>query len=298
MERPPLSMDELVDHWTVLSDEAGLVNAKQESTRLAFALLLKFYTQHGRFPRGRAEFPDEVVDYVARQTRTPASTLGLYEWSGRTIERHRREIRDHLGFRECSVPDADKLTDWLASTSPTPSASRSECARNCSSAAGPNRSSHPPGQITRMVRSALHSAEQTWFARIATRLGAETSARILALVAADQAPEAEEEDTDNDLDEDQGSVLSLIKAMPGNVSLDSMPPRSASPPTSGPSACPPTYSPTWRRRCWPGGGSGPRWNRRHTCVRGRATRRKPPSPCWRRCWSSGNARSPTPWSTY
>jgi hypothetical protein len=46
-------MDELVDHWTVLSGEAGLVNAKQESTRLAFALLLKYYTQHGRFPRGR-----------------------------------------------------------------------------------------------------------------------------------------------------------------------------------------------------------------------------------------------------
>ncbi|MEU4703810.1 hypothetical protein [Nonomuraea dietziae] len=41
-------------------------------------------------------------------------------------------------------------------------------------------------------------------------------------MAADQAPEVEEEDTDNDLDEDQGSVLSLIKAMPGNVSLDSM----------------------------------------------------------------------------
>ena len=79
-----------------------------------------------------------------------------------------------------------------------------------------------PGQITRMVRSALYSAEQTWFARIATRLGPEMSARILALVAAGQAPEVEEEDTDSDLDEGQGSVLSLIKAMPGNVSLDSM----------------------------------------------------------------------------
>ncbi|PRX46811.1 hypothetical protein B0I32_14428 [Nonomuraea fuscirosea] len=27
MERPPLGMDELVDHWTVLSDEAGLVKS-------------------------------------------------------------------------------------------------------------------------------------------------------------------------------------------------------------------------------------------------------------------------------
>jgi hypothetical protein len=71
MSKLRLSCDfvELVDHWTVLTDEAGLVNAKQESTRLAFTLLLKFYTQHGRFPRGRAEFPDEVVDYVACTAR-------------------------------------------------------------------------------------------------------------------------------------------------------------------------------------------------------------------------------------
>jgi hypothetical protein len=116
MERPPLGMDELIEHWTVLSDEVGLVSAKQEGTRLAFALLLKYFTQHGRFPRGRAEFPDEVVDYVAKQTKTSASSLGLYDWSGRSIERHRGEIRDHLGFRECSVVDADKLTDWLAVT--------------------------------------------------------------------------------------------------------------------------------------------------------------------------------------
>ncbi|MFI7706547.1 hypothetical protein [Nonomuraea sp. NPDC049480] len=53
MERPPLSMEELVDHWTMLSGEAELVNAKQESMRLAFAPLLKYCTQHGRFPRSR-----------------------------------------------------------------------------------------------------------------------------------------------------------------------------------------------------------------------------------------------------
>ncbi|MFI6742726.1 DUF4158 domain-containing protein [Nonomuraea sp. NPDC050451] len=61
-----------MEHWTVLSDEVGLASAKQEGTRLAFALLLKYFTQHGRFPRGWAEFPDEVVDYVAKQTKTSA----------------------------------------------------------------------------------------------------------------------------------------------------------------------------------------------------------------------------------
>lgn len=220
MERPPLGMDELVDRWTVLSDEAGLVNTKQEGTRLGFALLLKYFTQHGRFPRGRTEFPDEVVDYVARQTKMPVSSLGLYEWSGRTIERHRREIRDHLGFRECSVVDGDKLTDWLAvnvaHAERLPDRVREELLKRCRQ----ERIESPsPSRVTRIVRSALHNAEQTWFLRIAARLDVETIARVLALVAVGDAAVEQSED---DLGEDEDSVLSLIKAVPGNVSLDSM----------------------------------------------------------------------------
>lgn len=222
MERPPLGMDELIEHWTVLSDEIELVSAKQQGTRLAFALLLKYFTQHGRFPRGRAEFPDEVVDYVAKQTKTSASSLGLYDWSGRTIERHRSEIRDHLGFRDCSVADADKLTDWLAvnvaHAERQSDRVREELLKQCRQ----ERIEPPsPGRITRIVRSALHNAEQTWFHRIAARLEAETVARVLALVAANNTA-VETEESDDDLDGDEGSVLSLIKAMPGNVSLDSM----------------------------------------------------------------------------
>jgi hypothetical protein len=75
--------------------------------------LLKFYTRHGRFPAGRSELPDEAVAFVAKQVRVPASDLGFYEWSGSTIEYHRSQVREYLGFRVCSVADADKLTDWL-----------------------------------------------------------------------------------------------------------------------------------------------------------------------------------------
>lgn len=113
MSRQPVGMDELVEHWTVLEDELELVAGKRGPTRLGFALLLKYYTRHGRFPRGRAEFADEVVGYVARQVKVPASELGLYDWTGRTIEYHRAQIRDHLGFRVCGVVDAEKLTQWL-----------------------------------------------------------------------------------------------------------------------------------------------------------------------------------------
>ncbi|WBP92110.1 hypothetical protein [Kitasatospora cathayae] len=58
MGRQPVGMDELVEHWTVLDDEVDLVAGKRGGTRVGFALLLKFYTRHGRFPRGRMDFAD------------------------------------------------------------------------------------------------------------------------------------------------------------------------------------------------------------------------------------------------
>ena len=109
-----LDFDELVEHWTLLDDEQALIVGKRGPTRLGFALLLKFYTRVGRFPRGRGELPDEAVAVVARQVGVDPTELGFYEWTGRTIEYHWAQIRAHLGFRECSVADADKLTEWLA----------------------------------------------------------------------------------------------------------------------------------------------------------------------------------------
>ncbi|HEY3005202.1 MAG TPA: DUF4158 domain-containing protein, partial [Kribbellaceae bacterium] len=114
--RRSIDLDELVEHWTLLDDECDLVAGKRGSTRLGFVLLLKFYSRYGRFPRGRGELPDEVVEFVARQVKVDPADLGFYEWSGRTVEYHRAQIGRHLGFRECSVEDADKLTAWLAVT--------------------------------------------------------------------------------------------------------------------------------------------------------------------------------------
>ncbi len=86
--------DELIEHWTLIGRELAEVAGKRGPTRLAFALLLKFYDRRGRFPRGRGELPDEAVAYVARQMKVPASDLGLYEWSGRTFERYGRNTAE------------------------------------------------------------------------------------------------------------------------------------------------------------------------------------------------------------
>ncbi|MFG1947252.1 DUF4158 domain-containing protein [Nonomuraea sp. NPDC048826] len=77
--------------------------AQSAARRLTFAILLKFSTQYGRFPRGRTELPDQVAEDVAKQVQGPASELGLHEWSGSTIEYHRNQIRtprlSHLHYR-------------------------------------------------------------------------------------------------------------------------------------------------------------------------------------------------------
>jgi hypothetical protein len=78
-------------------------SAGAKPSALGFALLLKHYSRAGRFPRGRADLPDAVVEFVAGQVGADASDLGFYEWSGRTIEYHRNQIRAHLGFRVATI---------------------------------------------------------------------------------------------------------------------------------------------------------------------------------------------------
>nr|WP_043175317.1 Tn3 family transposase [Streptomyces sp. NRRL B-24484] len=214
-------MDELVEYWTVLDDEADLVAGKRGGTRLGFALLLKFYTRHGRFPRGRVDFPDEVVEFVARQMSVPAADFESYQWTGSMIEYHRAQIREHLGFRVCSVQGAEKLTAWLAGNVAHAERNadrvREELLKRCR-----EEFIEPPAsdRITRMVRSALHTAEETWFTTVFARLPEEVRERVLALVAT--AREAAEDSDGTEDDRDEESVLALVKAMPGNVSLESM----------------------------------------------------------------------------
>ena len=65
-----------------------------------------------------------------------------------------------------------------------------------------------------MVRSAMRTAEQSWALRISGRLTPGATARLLNLIATDNDA--------NDASDSSETVLGLIKASPGNVSLESM----------------------------------------------------------------------------
>ena len=84
-----LELDELVEHFTLVGDELELLRNKTGATRLAFALFLKYLPWKGRFPRGRSELADNVIEHVARQGDVTPEELGFYDWSGRQAKRIR-----------------------------------------------------------------------------------------------------------------------------------------------------------------------------------------------------------------
>jgi hypothetical protein len=213
MEPAGVDADELIEFWTLLDEDRPLLAGKRGATSLGFAVLLKHYSRHGRFPRGRSEVPDEVVAFLARQLGVAAGDLGFYEWVGSTIEYHRAQIRDHLGYRIATIVDQEQLTGWLsaavADAERRPDRVREELLGEFRRL----RIEPPtPGRILRMVRSALRTAEQNWAARIAGRLSSPVTSRLLDLIAV----------TADDDGDDSASLLALIKASPGNVSLESM----------------------------------------------------------------------------
>lgn len=206
--------DELIEHWTLVGDELGQVAGKRGPTRLGFSLLLKFYTRHGRFPRGRGELPDAVVDYVARQVRVAAADLAFYGWDGRTAEYHRAQVRKFLGFRECTVADTEKLARWLAEEvcqrERRTERVREKLLKHCREE---GIEQPAPGRIGRIIGSGLRQAEKTLVAKIAGRIPSDVVARMSTLVA--EASDDEDTETDG---ENGRALFARIRADPGRSS--------------------------------------------------------------------------------
>ena len=161
-------------------------------------MLARFLAERGKFPRGRSELPDEVVEYVARQVGVSPGELGFYDWSGRSIKDHPAQIRRALGFRECTAADADKLADWLAvyvaGAQRRPERVRGALIGRCRA-----ERIEPPvaARVERIVRSALHQAEARLCAGVLSRLDPAVVSRLDALATA--VPDADEEGADDNL---------------------------------------------------------------------------------------------------
>src|SRR5579859_1583940 len=108
-------IEELIEHFTLVSADTDLLGNKTGATRLGFALLLKCFQLEARFPASKAEIPRDVIDYIANQLHLPASLYRQYDWTGRTITNHRTQIREHFSFRDATKADGEEMAAWLIS---------------------------------------------------------------------------------------------------------------------------------------------------------------------------------------
>ena len=108
-----LDADGVVDRWTLVGADWDLTANKTEVSRLGFALSLKYLEAEARFPSGEICFDERTVRSVAEQLAVDRAGLAGYDWSGRTARYHRRQIREHFGFREFTEADEKAAARWL-----------------------------------------------------------------------------------------------------------------------------------------------------------------------------------------
>jgi hypothetical protein len=207
--------DELAEHWTLSFAEHDAVGNKTGSTRLGFAVLLKFIEVEGRFPRQTRDVPTAVVEYLAPQLGLSPALWEGYACTGSTAEYHRAQIRRLLGFREANTSDTSDLVAWLGSAVLPQTRELEHVKAMLYERCRALRLEPPtPERIERLVRSALHAHDEQFCTAIYERLSPATRARLDDLLAPPRADTASVEAT--------VAVLHFLKADPGRASLESI----------------------------------------------------------------------------
>ena len=213
--------DELIEHWTILPGERKLIGNKHGSTRLGFAVLLKYFQHEGRFPRQPYELPVCIVEYIAQQVDVEPATWEEYDWNGRSIEYHRAQIRQQLGFCEASVADGEALITWLGkevlTTTHRPEHLKEALYQRCREI----RIEPPtPDRVERLIRSALQQFENQLGERVLRRLSLSTRKKLDALLSADESKENDPQTFETP--ESGPAVLHDLRADPGRANLDNL----------------------------------------------------------------------------
>lgn len=191
--------EQLIDNFTLNSEELAHLKGMVSHNRLGFVVLLKFFQHEARFPEEPSEVPKEVIEHLAKQLALPPQMYQQYRWDGRVIKQHRMMIRDLLGFQPYAATDRETIIAWLCEDV-LPYDQKAEFVQD--SVLKYLRLNHiePPAvaQINRLISSALHTYETRLFATIHDRLPATIRYALDELLhpnaASTDAPDTEETD--------------------------------------------------------------------------------------------------------
>ena len=201
------STEELVERWSLSSEERGMLPAKIDAGRLGFAAQLVFHRAYGRFPDDEADLAPAVIGHLATEVGAAADALESYDWGGRTGRRHRRTILGILAVRTFDGAAEAEFRRWFAEDAlpdePAPLALEERIGAWFARAKVTRPGAHRLARIVRSVR-AVH--DDRAFRAVVDRLDDGTRCRLDALLT----------------DDGSGAAFSRLQSDPGRIGLEGL----------------------------------------------------------------------------
>lgn len=104
---------DLKDLWSLNAEQLTLLSGMTDKGRLGFAIQLKFIELYCRFPKENGEVSTDIVQTLAGQPSVSIEAISSYDPHSRQGQRHRRIIRNFLGYRPSASADLKQLFHWL-----------------------------------------------------------------------------------------------------------------------------------------------------------------------------------------
>ena len=186
--------------FTLDSEELELVRSNNtEKNRLAFAIMLKFFQEKGRYPTKKDTIDPMILSSLATQLKVSSILFAPVYLETRISERFRQKIRGFLGYRIAKLSDAETLIIWLIDQTKNGSYTMPQYREKAYEFFRENKLEPFTHERTdRYIRSAIHRFEKQFFGDIAKQLSPESVKAVNDLLQADLKTNTSEKDNDTD----------------------------------------------------------------------------------------------------
>lgn len=209
------TLEELIECFTLTSDELRWVHRRQTHHQLGCAVYLKIFEYQGWFPGQKQSIPKDIVAYLAAQLQLSPDEFDAYDWSGRSASRDRRAIYERLGYRPATAEDGESLARWLSEQPILQEDQRLDTLLDVMYDRCRSLKLDPPtpDRLKRIIRSGIRRYETRLFEHIASQLPGKIRLALDNLLYADPAVTGAEE---------SGTVFAWLKQDAGQASVTSV----------------------------------------------------------------------------
>jgi hypothetical protein len=200
------------------SEELRVVYNKKLKTRLAFAVMLKFFQLKRKYPDNIKNIPVEMISTLAYQLGVSEKSIKKFQWNGRSAERFRDGLRAFLEFRKPTVSDGESLMQWLIKNHLKNVPTTEQCREFATQYLHQQKiESFTQKEFDRYLRTAQAQFEKEFFTEICNNLPVNTLQQFNELVL----EETDDKDSDSDPKDlkDKPIKLSNLKKNIGEAKL-------------------------------------------------------------------------------